>query len=164
MSSSVTIMAIPALDPDAFEALSLDERRAGAWETFPLRSGRLLYTFFSKATKADLGVFGSEDIVRKGETIQTGVIFQGDHVAGVIKQLGALLRSKARTARALVAHGGGVADLARVTAALHTGTWPKGKDPAEEAAAFAHHLLKFARIAKQELRGVCWEYRGKVKA
>ena len=163
MSASVTLMAIPALNPDAFEAMSLDERRAGAWETFPLRSGRLLYTFFSKATKADLGVFGSDDIVRKGETIQTCVIFQGEHVADVIKELAALLRSKARTAKALVAHGGGVAKLDRVTAALQTGTWPKTKDPAEEAAAFAHQLLKFARIAKQERRGVCWEYRGKVE-
>ena len=165
MSATLTIIAIPAVDPDSFESMSPRNRKANSsgWKTFPLRSGRLVSTFFTKATQADLGVFGCEDRVHEGQPLQTSVVFQGTHLASVIKKLTALLRSKAKTARALVAHGGGTADLARVTAALQTGTWPKNGDPAEEAAAFAHHLLNHARIAKQRGKGVCWEYHGKVK-
>ncbi len=51
----------------------------------------------------------------------------------------------------------------RSFSALQTGTWPRNGDPAEESAAFAHHLLKYARTAKQDRMGVCWEYRGKAK-
>ena len=66
------------------------------------------------------------------------------------------------TARALIERGGGKADLARVTEALTTGNWPESGDAAEETAAFTFQLLKHARFAKTDLRGICLEYRGDV--
>ena len=167
VSASITIISVPAEDPDAFEAMYLDERRdrSGGWATFPVHSGRMLDVFLMKATHADLGVFGSaEETDAAGEPLATCLIDR-ETLLEVLPYLEALVEGKAAdTARALVTHGGGGADLARVIEALETGVWPTSGDPAEEAAAFAFHLLKSARVAKGDRMGVCWEYRGQLVA
>lgn len=66
------------------------------------------------------------------------------------------------TARALQKQGGGKTDLALIAAALKTGAWPTNGDPAVEAAAFAHQLLRRARQAIDVKMALCWEYRGAV--
>lgn len=165
MSASITIIIVPAEDPDSFEAMYLDERRhrSGGWVAFPLQSGRYPDTFLMKATDSDLGVFGgADDTDDAGEKLVTCMI---DHLTLVesLPYLEALVEAKTdETARALVAHGGGSADLARVAEGLRSGTWPTSGDPAEEAAAFAHHLLKSARVAQKDRMGVCWELRGQI--
>lgn len=163
VNASITIIAVPAEDPDSFESMYTDERRhrSAGWKTFQPRSGRMLDTFLMKATSSDLGVFECEpEVEPDGQKLQTCLIDRSTLVQ-VLPKIEALVETNAaETARALQSHGGGAADLARVTAALASGTWPDSGDPAEETAAFAHHLLKYARIATQERRGVCWEFRG----
>ena len=161
MSSSITLIVVPAEDADSFEAMPVDERRQRSWQTFPVRCGRYLCTFLMTATDTDLGVFGGEpEIEQDGQQLEACMIDR-EMLVEVLPQIEAMVEADAdETARVLHAHGGGTADLARVVDALKTGAWPESGDPAEEAAAFARHLLSYARVAKQEQMGVCWEYRG----
>lgn len=167
MEVSVTIIATPAEDHDTFEEMSLEDRkrRSGGYETFPVRSGRALDTFVMQATGTDLSVFESSDekVDKDGHAVQSCVITE-DVVPDVVGRLVALVETNVdETARALRKHGGGTADPARVVEALRSGTWPSSGDAAEEAAAFAHQLLKYARFAEEDLIGLCWEYRGKIE-
>jgi hypothetical protein len=167
VDASITIITTTAEDPDQFENLSLEERRenSGGWKKFPLRSGRFVDTFLMKATDSDFSVFDSADEPRDpdGFAVHTCMISRED-IPRVISDLEALLLQKPEeTARALVELGQGRADLARVLDALQNGAWPESGDPAEEAAAFAFHLLFYARRAERDLNGVCWEYRGDVR-
>jgi hypothetical protein len=163
VSATITIITTPIEEPDQFESMYNDERRrrSAGWESFPARSGGQPDGFFMQATKSDLGVFECEPEVDvdTGEKLQTCMIDKRTQVR-VIPKLEALVESSVdETARALVAQGGGTADLARVTEALRSGAWPEGEDPAEEAAAFAHNLLKYSRTAAEHRMGMCWEYR-----
>lgn len=164
MSTTITIIVTPADDEEAFERMTVDERRRNGheWEEFPLGSGRLLETFFMKATGSDLTVIACEDRKRQGTVLVTRVLVR-DVVVDVIPDLEELLDKNAdSTGRALQRHGHGTSELARISAALSSGTWPERGDPAEEAAAFARQLLKHAVLAKDAGMGVCWEYRGEV--
>lgn len=166
MSTTITIIVTPAADDEAFESMTVDERRRNGheWQAFPLGSGRLLETFFMKATGADLGVLGCEDRKRDGVRLQTRLLVR-DVVVDVIPDLEQRLDLNAdATARALVQHGQGKSELTRVADALRSGTWPESGDPAEESAAFARQLLNHAVLAHEAGMGVCWEYRGKVSA
>lgn len=167
MSASITIIGVPAEDPDSFEEMYLDERRnrSGGWDTFPLRSGRMLDAFFMKATSSDLGVYrGDEDKDDDGVKLVTCLIDR-ETLVEVLPDLERLVETNAdATARALQAHGDGKTGLERISAALKGGAWPESGDTAEEAAAFARQLLKFARTAVKDRMGVCWEYRGDVIA
>jgi hypothetical protein len=165
VSPSITIISVPAEDPDAFEAMYLDERRhrSGGWTCFAVQSGRYLDTFLMKATASDLGVFASADDVDSAGDKLVSCLIDRETLVEVLPDLEVLVEARAdETARALCVHGGGGADLARVAEALASGAWPTTGDPAEEAAAFAHHLLKAARVAVQDRMGVCWEYRGEL--
>ncbi|MCA9579083.1 MAG: hypothetical protein R3B40_27015 [Polyangiales bacterium] len=165
MSATVTIIVTPADDEEAFESMTVDERRRNGheWVEFQLGSGRLLDTFFMKATDVDLSVLACGDRRREGGVLQTNLLAR-ENVARVIAQLEKLLEVDAdATARALGAHAGAGSDVERVAAALSSGTWPDGGDPAEESAAFARQLLVHAVLARDAGMGVCWEYRGKVR-
>ena len=167
VSASITIIACPAEDPDSFEEMRLDERRnrSAGWATFPLRSGRYVDTLLMKATNTDFGIFESaeKEIDENGDTVESNMIARVT-IIEVLPLLEALVEANAdETARALWTHGGGTADLARVCEALRSDAWPESGDPADEAAAFAHQLLKHARYAVDYLDGVCWEYRGDVR-
>lgn len=165
MSTTITIIVTPADDEEDFESMSVDERRRKGheWEEFPLGSGRLLDTFFMKATNSDLSVIGCDDRKREGVPLQTRVLVR-EVVADIIPDLKELLDKNANaTALALQKHGGGNTDLERISAALRSGTWPTNGDPAEESAAFARQLLNHAVLAKEAKMGVCWEYHGDVK-
>ncbi len=166
-NAAVTIIVCEGDDPDAFEELELDERRrrSGGFKRLPVRSGIRLCTFLMFATHNDFGVFGAaEEIDAPGETVDSSVIF-GEDIDVVLPMLQRLVETEPeQTARLLHVHGGGTGDLARISEALRTGRWPTIADPAEEAAAFAFHLLKYARDAQELRLGVCWEYRGKVRA
>jgi hypothetical protein len=77
VSPSITIIIVPAEDPDTFEAMYLDERRhrSGGWTCFSVRSGRYLDTFLMKATDSDLGVFASaDDVDSAGEKLVSCLI------------------------------------------------------------------------------------------
>jgi hypothetical protein len=166
VETTVTIIATPAEHPDSFEEMRLAERReqSGGWKTFPVRSGRYLDTFVMKATDADFSVFGSSIVLtdEDGTKVETMMICDAD-IGHVIEDLAALVeQNPEQTAKALVAHGGGSASIEAVVAALKSGAWPDDGDAATEAAAFAHHLLSYARVAKGDATGVCWEYRGPV--
>lgn len=166
VEATITIIGLRADDPDSFEEMSLERRRekSGGWNVFPVRSGRALDTFLMKATDSDFAVFGSgmEMVDDEGLSVRSNLITRGD-VKRVIPDLEELVENHPdRTARALVEHGGNRADLARVLAALGSDEWPEGGDPAEEAAAFARHLLNQARVARGDGHGVCWEYRGAI--
>jgi hypothetical protein len=164
--ATITIISTRADDPDSFEKMSLDERReaSGGWKVFPVRSGRAIDTFLMAATDSDFAVFASDIklVDDEGASVRTNMISRGDVKRGIPDLEDLVERNPDKTARALVAHGGHRADLARVLAALSSDTWPEGGDPAEEAAAFAYHLLKHARVAKGDVDGVCWEFRGTV--
>jgi hypothetical protein len=163
VSTTVTIIVTPLDDEEAFESMSLDERRRNGheWEEFSLGSGRLLETFFMKATHSDLTVIACEDRERAEGWVGTRVIVK-DVVVDIIPDLEELLDKNAEaTARALLEHADGDSDLRRVSAALSVGIWPDNGDPAEESAAFAH-LLEHAVLARDAGMGVCWEYRGNV--
>ena len=164
MGATITIITTKAADPDQFESMYNDERRrrSGGWETFPSRSGGLPGNFFLLATKVDLGVFESapEVDIDTEEKLQTCMIDKATLLRVIPKLEELVERNTEATARALVAQGGNSADLARVTETLRSGAWPEGDDPAEEAAAFAHNLLKYARTAAELQMGICWEYRG----
>lgn len=166
VSPSITIIVVSADDHDAFAELALDQRRHSSMgiETFPLRSRCYLDTFLMKATRSDLGVLRlADDVDDEGEKLITCVLDKGT-VLEVLPDLEAMVETNAEgTARALCEYAGEGANLARITAALKSGTWPTSGDSAEEAAAFAYHLLKSARDGKQFQMGVCWEYRGDVK-
>ena len=58
-NASITIIAVPAEDPDSFEAMYGEERRhrSAGWKTFPAHSGQMLDPFLMKATDSDPGVF-----------------------------------------------------------------------------------------------------------
>ena len=132
-----------------------------------MKSGRRLCTFFMKATDDDLGVFGSETepVDEEGRTLETAIIFGSDLGDVRIPMLVERLETHPdETARLLVAHGGGRGDVAAVKNALTSGAWPESGEAAEEAAAFAHQLLKWAKkaVADGLGMGVCWEYRGEV--
>jgi hypothetical protein len=164
--AAVTMFVTEADDPHAFEAMAPEDRRTrgGVWTRCPVRSGRLLDTFFMFATHVDLGVFACADEIRDGEKLKT-CLLDKNTVAEVLPTVQRLVEAEAEaTARALWEHAGGTGDLARIGEALRTETWPTSDDPAEEAAAFAHHLLKHARDAKELGMGVCWEYRGELRA
>jgi len=168
VEASITIITTEAHDPDQFEAMRLDERRerSAGWKMFPLRSGRYLETFLMKATNSDFGVFGSAErpVDDDGTTVKTSVIMSSS-IPGVVPELVEMVEQRPdETAQALAKHGGGTANLGRIRDGLKSGTWPTSRDPAEEAAAFAFYLLKYARIAEQSLKGVCFEYRGQVTA
>ncbi|MCC7000052.1 MAG: hypothetical protein IT370_35965 [Deltaproteobacteria bacterium] len=167
MSATITIIVIPAVDPDTFESISLRNRKreSKGWRAFELGSGRFLCTFLQKATKADLGVFGCEDGVdpEVKQPLRTRMISNGTvrRTLSVLERL--VEKQPDETAQALLEHGGGKGRLARIKSALTSGKWPKSADPAEETAAFAHELLEKVRKAIEREVGVCWEYRGKVK-
>lgn len=164
MGATITILVTPADDDEAFEIMTVDERRRNGheWVEFPLGSGRLLDTFFMKATGSDLSVIGCEDRKRPDGLLQTSLLVR-DVVVAVIPDLEALIDTNAdATARALLKHGGETSELARIAAALSSGTWPTSGDPAEEAAAFARQLLNHAVLAKDAGMGVCVEHRGDV--
>ncbi len=167
VEATITIIGLRADDPDSFEEMSLERRRekSGGWNVFPVRSGRALDTFLMKATDSDFAVFGCgiKLVDDEGLSVRSNLITRGD-VKRVIPNLEELVeKHPGRTARALVAHGGNRADVARVLDALGSDEWPESGDPAEEAAAFAHHLLKRARVAVCDFHGVCWEYRGTIE-
>lgn len=167
MAGTITIISTKADDPDSFEDMTLLERRtnSGGWKVFPVRSGRAIDTFLMLATKSDFGVFESSIVLKDkdGTKVHSNMIVRAS-IPGVIKDLVRLVeKSPSKTAKALVAHGGTRADPARVLAALSSEDWPDGGDPAEEAAAFAHHLLNAARVAKGDLMGLVWEFRGAIK-
>jgi hypothetical protein len=166
VAATIWIITTPITDPDQFESMYNDERRrrSAGLESFTARSGSHPDKFFFLATKADLGMFECEPEVDVDteEKLETSMIDQKT-LLRVIPQLEALIENRiGDTARALVAQGGGSADLARVTEVLRTGAWPEGTDPAEEAAAFGHNLLKYSRIAAQFNMGICWELRGEL--
>jgi len=166
VDTTIAIIATPAENPDTFEAMRLAERReqAGGVKRFPVRSGRYLDTFLMAATGSDLSVFDSAIIAtdKDGFKVKTRVICDPD-IPHVIESLAALVEKNPEdTAKKLVAHGGGTANVEAVAKALTSGELPENGDPAAEAAAFAHHLLKLARIADGDATGVCWEYRGPV--
>lgn len=166
MSATLTIVVTPADDEEAFESMTVDERRRNGheWEEFPLGSGRLLETFFMRATGSDLTVIACEDRKREGAVLQTRLLVR-DVVVDVMTDLEALLDENAdATAHALLKHGGETSELARVSAALSSGAWPDNGDPAEESAAFARQLLNHAALARDAGMGVCWEYRGGASA
>jgi len=166
VETTLTILCTEAEDPDQFEAMTLDERRerSGGWKTFPLRSRRMVDTFLLKATRSDFGVFDSAELPvdDAGVAVKTCVIMRSS-IREVVASLETMIeRRPTETALALTKHGGGTADLGLVTAALTSGAWPTSGDPAEETAAFAFQLLVYARFALEDLRGVCWEFRGSV--
>ncbi len=116
------------------------------------------------ATDSDFAVFASDVklVDEQGASVESNLITSGD-VKRVIPDLEELVEKHPdRTARALFAHGGNCGDPARVLAALSSDEWPEGGDPAEEAAAFAHQLLKRARVAVGDFHVVCWEFRGDI--
>ena len=165
MSAGITIIVTPADDDEEFENMDDEQRRSKGheWEEFPLGSDRFLDSFFMTATKSDLSVIACDDRKIEGVRLQTRLLVR-DVVVDVIPDLKGLIDKDAdSTALALQKHGGGKADLARVSAALKSGTWPKTGDPAEESAAFARQLLNHAILAKEAKMGVCWEYSGDVK-
>jgi len=165
VQTTLTILCSEADDPDQFEATTLDERRerSGGWKTFSLRSRRMVDTFLLKATCSDFGVFDSAELPvdDAGVAVKTCVIMRSS-IRQVVACLETMVeRRPTETALALINHGG-TADLGLVTAALTSGAWPTSGDPAEETAAFAFQLLVYARYALEDLRGVCWEFRGDV--
>ncbi len=164
MEPSITIITTTAKDPDQFEGMHLTERRERSvgWKQFPLRSGVYLDAFLMSATNSEFGVFGSaeKEVDAEGVEVKTRLIVS-ESVPLILPELAVMVEQKPdETARALVKHGGGAADVVRVTEALTTGAWPTGDDPAEEAAAFAFHLLTYARLAEETMKGICLEYRG----
>jgi hypothetical protein len=166
MAASITLLVVPADDPDAFEDLFLAERksRSRGWVKFPVGCGRYLDTFFMKATSSDLGVVECDphEDDETGERIESNLIDR-DTLVEVLPKLRALVDKNAdRTARALHTYGGGKGAVSRVATTLKSGNWPKDRDAAREAAAFAHHLLKSAERAVTHEMGICWEYRGEL--
>lgn len=171
-ATTITFIVVPAKHPDDFESMYIDQRRrdSAGWDTFPVRSGRLLWTFLAKATNLDLGVFGCADRKDRDDrrvTLRTRLLTHGaalDAIPVLKKLVG---KGADATALALQKHGGGRASLARIKKALETGKWPANGDPAEEAAAFTRQLLIQCERAKawkfDPDMGVCWEYRGRVK-
>ncbi len=162
MTATITIIATTVEDPDQFESMDLDERRhiSAGWKTFPARSGRYPDDVFLRAAKVRLGIYeGKPERDSAGRLHSFAIDWR--HLEKVIPDLVAAVEGNPEaTARALVAECGGTSDVANVTAALQADTWPEGSDPAVEAAAFAHHLLKYARIAINSGNGICWEFRG----
>ena len=162
MTATITIIATTVEEPDQFEAMDTDERRyiSAGLKTFPARSGRYPDDVFLQATGVYLGIYeGAPEYDAKGR-LHTCMIDR-QTLAKVLPDLVAAVEGDpVATARALVAECGGTSDLARVASALQADTWPEGEDPAEEAAAFAHHLLAYARIAVGSGQGLCWELRG----
>jgi hypothetical protein len=168
VETSITIITTEANDPDQFEDMPLEERRerSAGWKKLPLHSGKYLERFFMLATDSDFQLFasGERPVDAAGETVTTRVIMKSS-IPEVLPGLIALVEQKPdATAELLKKHGGDTADLGRVHDGLATGTWPESGDPAEEAAAFAFHLLQFARIAEESRKGICFEYRGQVTA
>lgn len=138
--------------------------RERSCKVFSVRSGRYLETFLMKATGADFSIFDSTIVAtdKNGTEVKTSVICDGD-IGHVIEDLATLVEKHTeQTAKALVEHGPGGASIETIVNALKSGAWPLDGDAATEAAAFAHHLLKYARIADGDATGVCWEYRGPV--
>lgn len=165
VNATITIIVVPAEEQDDLERMYIDQRKRDSdeWEEFPLKSGRLLDTFFMKATSADLGVLACADREEKGVPLTTRLLARAT-VLEILSDLKKLVETQAdATAQALQKHGGGKTDLAVISAALKSGTWPTTGDPAVEAAAFARQLLIRAMQAKDVKMAVCWEYRGAVK-
>jgi len=164
VSATITIIATEVESPSQFESMYIDERRSvsSGWKSFPARSGRYPDGIVLQATNSDLGVFecDPDEDIDTGEKLHTFLIDRKTLVK-VLPKLKAIVETNAATtARALVENVGGAAELERVSDALKNGTWPEVDDAAAEAAAFAHHLLGYARIAVASGKGVCWEYRG----
>lgn len=165
MSATVTLIVVPAEHPDDLERMYIDQRKQDSkeWQAFPLRSGRLLDTFFMKATSSDLGVFGCEDREDDDVALTTRLLTRAT-VVEMLPDLRGLVETHAdATARALQKHGGGETDLALISAALASGTWPTTGDVAVEAAAFARQLLIRAVQAQEVKMALCWEFRGDVR-
>jgi len=166
VDASITIITTEANDPDQFEEMSLEERRerSAGWKKLMLRSGRYLERFYMLATDSDFQLFASSEQPEdaSGVPVTTRVIMRSS-IPEILPRLIALVeQTPDETAALLAKHGGGSADLGRVREGLASGTWPDSGDPAEEAAAFAFHLLAFARIAEESGTGICFEYRGQV--
>jgi len=166
VEASITIITTKANDPDQFEEMPLEDRRqrSAGWKMFPLRSGRFLDTFLMKATNSDFGVFASAErpVDANGIPVTTSVIMKTT-VPQILPELITMVEQKPdETAELLARHGGSNANVARIREALTSGIWPTSGDPAEETAAFAFHLLAFARIADMARYGLCLEYRGQV--
>ena len=158
MTTTLTLISLTITDPDSFEQLSLEERRSygGSW-TYPVGSGRPLDTFLMKATKSDLGVFAFD---KASDGSETCMIDQSTLVDDIAPLERLVETKRIETARALHEHGKKAGSLTQIEAALQSGTWPTNGDAAEEAAAFAHHLLRCARFGMENHMGVCWEVRG----
>jgi hypothetical protein len=166
---TLTIIATPVEEPDSFLSMDLDARRdcGGGWKVFPVGSRLYLDSFLMLATDSDFGVFeepdDSDSLANGGGKMVTCFIDR-DTLKGVLPRIANLVEKNAKkTALALFEHGKKQGDLLRIEEALKSGDWPQNGDPAEEAAAFGHYLLRYARIAEQKKMGVCWEYRGPVE-
>lgn len=162
VTATITIIATTVKEPDQFESMDTAERRhvSSGLKTFPARSGRYPDDVFLRATGVRLGIYECAPEYDAKGRLHTFAIDR-QTLAKVLPDLVAAVEANAETtARAIVAECGGTSDVAKVKAALEANTWPEGEDPAEEAAAFAHHLLVYARIAVRSGAGICWEFRG----
>jgi len=163
VAATITLISLTVEGPDEFDDMSLSERRRfGPSSTYPVNSGIAVDTFLMKATDTDLGVFDAGETREDGDTVASSLIDR-ETLASDLPRLERLVETNAaETARALHEYGKERGDLAKIKAALETGEWPTSGDPAEEAAAFARQLLGCARLGKDHLFGVCWEFRGEV--
>jgi hypothetical protein len=166
---TLTIITTPIVEPDSFFSMYIEERRerSGGWDEFPLRSRLYVDSFLMQATDSHLGVFCEEhdhDSVKNGAGDMVTCFIDRSTLRRSLPLIARLVeKNAAKTALALFEHGQKKGDLARIEKTLSTGVWPKSGNPAEEAAAFGHQLLKYGRIAKGDNMGVCWEYRGPVE-
>ncbi len=160
---SITIIILRAGAPEELDAIPYYARKqeSSGWKDLPARSGRFLDTFLMKSTNSDFSIFQAAlDVDEDKLPFVTRLIVPIDLVR-VVPELEPLIEKHAdKTASALRAHGGNTASLASIKAALASGDWPDSGDPAVEAAAFAHHLLGFARTAVEYTLAVCVEYHG----
>ena len=160
---SITIIILRAADPDEFDAIPYYARKevSAGWKDLPARSGRLLDTFLMKATDSDFSMFQDEMDEDEDKLAFVSCLIARSDLVRILPELESLIeKNAARTARALRVHGGNKASLASIKGALASGEWPDSGDPAVEAAAFAHHLLAFARTAVEHKLAVCVEYHG----
>jgi hypothetical protein len=163
VSETITIIATEVESLAQFKRLEPIERRriSLGWKKFPSRSGRYPDRVFRKATKIELDMIASppNEDYENGEKLTTFII-DSTTLESVIPRLeAAVVENAEATARALVESVGETAELSRVSEGLRAGRWPEVDDAAAEAAAFAHHLLVYARVAALAGNGVCWEYR-----
>lgn len=160
MPRTLTLLLVPAKDPDELDAMAYEDRRRRSASIVQLE---LLHAgepdvLVRRALDIDQGVYGAAQTWDDGSVEQTSAIFSTE-VASAAALLEPHLRDPLALAARFVEHAGSGEDAARVAQALVAPPPGPARGPAEEAASYVRAFLSSVPTALELRWAIVWELR-----